>query len=213
MLFGLGTTDLLLFIPAILLGFTLHEYAHARLAVALGDPTPRERGRLTLNPLRHIDLVGLLLILTVGFGWARPVQFDPSRFKRPRRGRAAVAVIGPAANLVLAVVLVLVLRFVVSPGDGASGRALVERGLVLGIYLNLVLLVLNMLPLPPLDGSHLVLVLIPDDKPRLAQLYVRYGAVVLLVLILGGTVFGRNILPIGNVATSLLQLLFRLAGL
>lgn len=213
MLFGLGTTDLLLFIPAILLGFTLHEYAHARLAVALGDPTPRERGRLTLNPLRHIDLVGLLLILTVGFGWARPVQFDPSRFKRPRRGRAAVAVIGPAANLVLAVVLVLVLRFVVSPGDGASGRALVERGLVLGIYLNLVLLVLNMLPLPPLDGSHLVLVLIPEDKPRLAQLYVRYGAVVLLVLILGGTVFGRNILPIGNVATSLLQLLFRLAGL
>lgn len=213
MLFGLSTTDLLLFIPAILLGFTLHEYAHARLAVALGDPTPRERGRLTLNPLRHIDLVGLILILTVGFGWARPVQFDPSRFKHPRRGRAAVAVIGPAANLVLAVALVLVLRVVVSAGGAEAAQGVAGRGLVLGIYLNLILLVLNLLPLPPLDGSHLVLVLIPDSRPRLAQLYTRYGAIVLLVLILGGTVFGRNILPIGNAATSLLELLFRFAGL
>jgi Zn-dependent protease len=213
MLFGLSTTDLLLFIPAILLGFTLHEYAHARLAVALGDPTPRERGRLTLNPLRHIDLVGLILVLTVGFGWARPVQFDPSRFKRPRQGRAAVAVIGPAANLLLAVALVLVLRVVVSAGGAEAVQGPAGRGLVLGIYLNLILLVLNLLPLPPLDGSHLVLVLIPDSRPRLAQIYTRYGAIVLLVLILGGTVFGRNILPIGNAATSLLELLFRLAGL
>jgi Zn-dependent protease len=81
------------------------------------------------------------------------------------------------------------------------------------VYLNLVLLVLNLLPLPPLDGSHLVLVAIPQGRPRLAQIYTRYGAVVLLVLILGGTIFGQNWLPIGNAAGALLQLLFRLAGL
>jgi len=211
MLFGLSFTELLLFLPSILLGFALHEYAHARLAVALGDPTPREQGRLTLNPLRHIDLTGLLLIITVGFGWARPVQFNPANFSHPRRDRVSVALVGPLANLILAVLLVLLLRLFVQGGGQISG--LLGRGLVLGVYLNLVLLVLNLLPLPPLDGSHLVLVAIPEDRPRLAQIYTRYGAILLLVLILGGTILGGNWLPIGNAAGALLQLLFRMAGL
>lgn len=214
MLFGLNLVDLLLFLPSILLGFTLHEYAHARLAVALGDPTPREQGRLTLNPLRHIDLLGLVLILTLGFGWARPVQFNAANFAQPRRDRALVALVGPAANLLLAVALVLVLRLTTGgAGVGAGDGALLGRGLVLGVYLNLVLLVLNLLPLPPLDGSHLVLIAIPESKPRIAALYFRYGSLLLLLLILSGTIFGRDLLPIGNAATALLRLLLRLSGL
>lgn len=213
MLFGLNFVDLLLFLPSILIGFTLHEYAHARLAVALGDPTPREQGRLTLNPLRHIDLLGLALILTVGFGWARPVEFNAANFTYPRRDRALVALVGPAANLFLALALVLVLRLLAGVTAGAGAGDLFGRGLVLGVYLNLVLLILNLLPLPPLDGSHLVLIAIPESHPRIAAIYFRYGSLLLLVLILSGTIFGRDLLPIGNAASALLRLLLRFSGL
>ncbi|HUZ17617.1 MAG TPA: site-2 protease family protein, partial [Spirochaetia bacterium] len=153
--------QIVLLIPAVLVGFTFHEFAHAFTAVKLGDRTPIEQGRYTLNPIAHISIFGFLLILLVGFGWAKPVQFNRSNFKHPRRDEVLVALAGPLTNLLLAIFFVLVLKLAVTlfpsiTTDAANGY-LIERFLVSFVWINLVLFIFNLLPVPPLDGSHLVL--------------------------------------------------------
>lgn len=222
MLQGMNLTDILLLIPAILIGFTVHEFSHAALAVRLGDSTPVEQGRYTLNPLSHIDIIGFLLILVAGFGWAKPVQFDPARFAHPRRGRALVAVAGPLSNLLLALLAAVLIgltgagsRAAVS-GTAAGTGALSALGLRAALYfiwINLMLFVLNLLPIPPLDGSHIVLSWLPERYARFRSVYVRYGALVLIVLILGGSLLGRDLLPISRITAILFRNLMRFLGL
>ena len=185
--------DLLLYLPVLLLSVTLHEYAHARVAVDQGDPTPERQGRLTLNPLHHLDpfgsvLVPLLLYLSRAgflFGWARPVEVNPGRYRDPRRGDILVSAAGVAANFGLALVslaavvgAVHLLRLL--EGEAAAGLGYVAQMARFGVAFNLLLAVFNLLPVPPLDGSHLLYHLLP---PRLGARYRRVGKYGVLLLV------------------------------
>lgn len=166
-------------IVAILIAVTFHEYAHAWMADRLGDPTPRLRGRLSLNPIVHLDLLGSLLLLVAGFGWAKPVQVNPRYFTNWRKGMMIVAVAGPLANITLAFLIGLLFQF-----------ALVDRSVLLGrvaltaIYFNAVLAIFNLIPVPPLDGSRILSGLLPPAQALAYDRLAQYGPLLLLVLIM-----------------------------
>lgn len=206
--------QILLLIPAVLVGFTFHEFAHAYAAVKLGDPTPIAQGRYTLNPIAHISLIGFLLILFVGIGWAKPVQFDPRNFRKPRRDEVLVALAGPVTNLLLAVVFLLFIKalVLVSPGLFApsTGGFPTARFLISFVWINLILFIFNLLPIPPLDGSHLVLGAIPERYATARRRYMQIGVAALVIVLLIGWVTPYNILPIGALANYAFQLLAHL---
>ena len=143
-----------IYLVALLMAIAVHEFSHAFVADKLGDPTPRLQGRVTLNPKAHIDLMGILFLFMFGFGWGRPVQFDPFNLKSPRRDAALISVAGPISNLLIAVILSLVLR--------ATSMSF----LIIFIQLNVMLAVFNLLPIHPLDGFKIVGGLLPEDKAR-----------------------------------------------
>jgi Zn-dependent protease len=205
-------TDQLAFVllAAALVGaIGLHEYAHALAADLQGDRLPRAMGRLTPNPLRHLDPVGTIMIILIGFGWGKPVEFRPEALSSKRFGAAIVALAGPLMNLLLALVAAFlvvqfgesmpltVLRFLSSSFTG---------GFVPGFFeLNVILAVFNLLPLPPLDGSRLLTIFLPPKHQRIIFFLDRYGFFILLALVLfGGLTFLGPI--IGWVANLLLQL-------
>jgi Zn-dependent protease len=168
---------------AIVLSLSLHEFGHAGVATALGDDTPRRAGRLTLNPLSHVDPMGLLLVVLVGFGYARPVPFSPARL-RARWAPAAVAAAGPMMNLLLAAAAVNLLVWAGAPGGPALAP---EAALALRILaqINVLLMLFNLLPLGPLDGHYVLSWLLPPALGRrYDQLNQRYGAQAFLVLVL-----------------------------
>jgi len=184
----------------VLFGITLHEAAHGYVARMLGDPTAHQAGRITLNPMRHIDPVGtivvpLVLLLSTKlmggggllFGWAKPVPVDFGRLRRPKQDMLWVALAGPASNLFMAVVWAIGLRLLdESWSDTISFWA---RMAIAGIQVNLALMALNLMPLPPLDGGRIVFSLLPD---RLAWSYARiepYGLLILIVLMLTGVLW------------------------
>ena len=179
-------------IPALVIAIVFHEVAHGWTALALGDPTAKERKRLTLNPIRHVDLLGTLIrpgMLALSglpvFGWAKPVPVIKQRLRNPRFGMMAVAAAGPATNLVLAVIGALGLGLMVRGGmapDGVSG--FLGASLYSFILINIFLALFNLLPLPPFDGSHIVEGLLP---PRAAQVYDKlrpFGFPLLFLLLL-----------------------------
>jgi Zn-dependent protease len=165
-------------ITLFIVSITLHEFGHAAAATALGDPTARDAGRLTVNPLAHLDLFGTLFILLAGFGWAKPVPFEPGRLAWPRLGTFLVSAAGPAANFVLALGALAALQHL--PGMDAGPRMWFQ---VL-FELNLMLLVFNLLPIPPLDGGNLLETLLPRRWLPAFRHLVPYGIVVLLLLVL-----------------------------
>jgi Zn-dependent protease len=180
---------------AILLGLSVHEYAHARAARAQGDFTAEELGRLTLNPLAHIDpfgtiIVPLLLLISsggrVGFGWAKPVPINPFNFRSPRRGIIIVSLAGPASNIALAIVAAIILRlagFALTGGLGSSLFFILETIILLNLYLAF----FNLIPIPPLDGSGVLSAILPPEYARKYERMGRYGIFILIGLIaLGG---------------------------
>ena len=175
------------FLPVLLLALTLHEFAHAWTAVCFGDPTPRRAGRLTLNPLRHLDPLGTLFMFVAHFGWAKPVPVNPANFTHPRAD-LWVSLAGILANLLQAVLYALVwhgLRHF-SPATVGVGLA---RFMLLGIMLNLSLALFNLLPIFPLDGSHVAKNLLPRPQAyRFGVFSERYGAAILFGLLLIGYV-------------------------
>jgi len=185
--------DWILRAAAVLLVLAIHEYAHAAVAVRLGDPRPKYDGRLTLNPFVHLDPIGTLMLLFFGFGWAKPVMVDPTRFKNPRRGMMWVALAGPAANLLLAFVLARLHPHLVGalPLNWALG---VHNFLRITITLNIWLAVFNLLPLPPLDGSKVLAGLVPRRWAYHLYRLETYGTVILLLLVVSGMV-GRILWP------------------
>lgn len=208
---NINVQQILILIPAVLVGFTVHEFSHAYVAVRLGDGTPIEQGRYTLNPLSHISLIGFILILFVGIGWAKPVQFNPNNFKNPRRGEIFVALAGPLSNLIMAVGFVLILKILllVNPFifHVPPYGPVVYQLILAFIWINLLLCVFNLLPIPPLDGSHLLLGAIPDRYAGFKMGFMKYGAAALLVLILVSYVTPYNFLPIGYLTSKAFHLL------
>jgi len=179
---------MILTIPGLLVALSFHEYAHARAATALGDDTPRLAGRLTLDPLAHLDPLGTVLILLGGFGWAKPVPFNPLRLRgNMRRGSMLVALAGPAMNLALALVLYtgqgLFWRF--APG-GLPGD--VDLMITQAAYLNVVLAVFNLIPIPPLDGSWVLGAVLPRGAARGLEGLQRTGPMLLMLLVVFGAV-------------------------
>ncbi len=194
-------------LPGIILGLTLHEYLHAFTAWKLGDDTAKTQGRLSLNPIRHIDIIGLIFIAVLGFGWAKPVQIDKTRFRRPVRDEILVSLAGPAANLVLAfalAALVWVLIAIIGFSPSPVFRE-VQAVILLGMFVNLGLFLFNLIPLPPLDGSHVYLWKISSWSPALGVKVYRYGALVLLAILLIGRQLRVDILPLGPAMTWLMR--------
>src|SRR5438309_10025763 len=169
------------FVIAIVLGITVHEFMHAYAATRLGDDTARLMGRLSLNPMAHLDPCGTLLIVLAGFGYGKPVPFNESRL-RSAMGVSAVALAGPFANLVLAVVCALPLRF----SDVTLFGGTYERILASIVKWNCVLAVFNLIPIPPLDGSNVVYGLLPPQQRFTWRSYQQYGPILLLLLLFFG---------------------------
>jgi len=175
--------DVLLRLLAVFLCLTVHETCHGLAAYALGDPTAKSMHRLSLNPLRHIDWFGLLMMFAVGFGWAKPVPVDPRYFRKPKQGMAITALAGPASNFLLALAAMLISKLIYlyvpySPAGQAAFDFFVYTVPLLSIGLGL----FNLLPIPPLDGSKVLAVLLPDRAYVQLMRYERYGILVLLAL-------------------------------
>ncbi|MGH2748152.1 MAG: site-2 protease family protein [Actinomycetota bacterium] len=187
---------------AIIEAIALHEYAHALVADIQGDRLPRAMGRLSLNPVRHLDPLGTILIFIVGFGWGKPVEFRPQAFTSQRFGSALVALAGPGMNLLLAFLGALVFGVV-----RTTVPEFVLQFLVLFAAINVVLAVFNLIPIPPLDGSRLLTIFLPPNKQQIIFFLDRYGFLILLALLF----FGRAafLFPVIEWAT---HAIFSLAG-
>ena len=173
--------ELAMWLPGILLALSVHEYAHAWTAVRLGDPTPKLMGRLTLDPLRHIDPVGLLLLVLIHIGWAKPVPVNPAYFRRPRRDMALVAVAGPLSNLLSALPAALILRTGVLTHLPGPLQGL-ETLLFAFVFISLILAFFNLFPVAPLDGWRIVASL-AGPRPWVLTME-RWGGLMLLVVLL-----------------------------
>lgn len=181
--------SILLSAPAILFGLTIHEFAHGWVAYRLGDPTAKQMGRLTLNPIKHLDPIGTIALFLFRFGWAKPVPIDPTYFRHPTRDMAISSLAGPAANFLTAIVSGLLFRLLVLLKVGGFVQ------LLLGYFVlfNIILCFFNLIPIPPLDGSRLVYYFLP---PNLAAGYARlerYGFLVLMGIIFIGQFTGFSI--------------------
>jgi Zn-dependent protease len=168
----------------LIIAFTLHELAHAYVAYKFGDPTAARQGRLTLNPLKHLDPIGTILIFIAGFGWARPVPLNRFFFKNPRLAGVLVSVAGPLSNFLL---VVLAYFFVYGMGAAGLGEVIppfVFDFLDIFIWLNIILFVFNLLPFPPLDGYRIIEDLAPADVRAKMTQYENYGVVIFLILVI-----------------------------
>ncbi|UCC11840.1 MAG: site-2 protease family protein [candidate division WOR-3 bacterium] len=171
----------LLFIPPILLIITIHEYAHGYIALRMGDPTAQLAGRLTFNPIKHIDILGLLAFIFLRFGWAKPVPINPYNFRDVRKGTLYSSLAGPASNFLFAIPCGIILRFI--PVDIVALWPL--RGLIGACMMfSLILCVFNLIPIPPLDGSHILFSILPPQYDNVKYVLERYGIFILLGLIM-----------------------------
>lgn len=168
---------------AVLFCLTVHETCHGLAALALGDPTAKRQHRLSLNPLRHIDWFGLLMMLVAGFGWARPVPVNPNYFKKPRQGMALTALAGPASNLLLALLLLIPARLIYTYAYYSVFNQTALDFLTSTAALSIGLGLFNLIPIPPLDGSKVLAVLLPERAYRWLMRYERFGIFALWLLV------------------------------
>lgn len=200
--------DMVFRIPALLITLTIHEYAHARVAVNLGDPTPRMLGRLTLNPVSHLDPLGLIMLWLFKFGWAKPVPVNPGNFANPRQGMLWVSLAGPLSNLLLAFItavsIVVVTKYQLFTGEWI-------KVLWWTYTYNVVFAIFNMLPIPPLDGGKVVSSLLPGRQAYAFERIEPYGFWILIALVwLGiiGPILGPIQLAVDQFIRMILKLLF-----
>ena len=182
-------------LAAVLLCLTVHESCHGLAAYALGDPTARREHRLSLNPLRHIDWFGLLMMFVAGFGWAKPVPVDMRYFKKPKQGMALTALAGPVSNLMLAVLLLLGARITIAHYVDTAFCSALLNFLARTAYMSVGLGLFNLIPISPLDGSKVLFAFLPDRAYLTLMRYEKYGMVLLFLLVWLGV--GDNILGEG----------------
>lgn len=207
---------LVVLLPPLLLAITLHEVAHGWMALRCGDTTARDQGRLSLNPLRHIDPIGTVLIpgvlAVLGgfiFGWAKPVPVNFRRLRHPKRDMALVALAGPGSNLLMAIGwgLVMLLGYHLLASASWAGEPLLRMGLV-GIDVNLMLGVLNLIPIPPLDGSRVLAGMLPDRFGQMMARIEPYGLIILVVLLTVGGLFSVLMPIVASIRHLILSLFF-----
>jgi Zn-dependent protease len=187
-------------VPAAVIGLTIHEFAHAYTAYKLGDNTAKNEGRLTLNPLKHIDWMGFFLIIIAGFGWAKPVSFNPDNLKNKHRDEILISVAGPISNFLIAVLFFVTARllyFVEYFNTTTLGLQVVNMIVMWGV-INFGLFVFNLIPLPPLDGSHVYLTFLKDINPVLMMNMYKWGTAALFLIIIGENSLNINILHLSD---------------
>lgn len=188
---------ILKYLPGIVIGLTVHEFSHAYVAHRCGDSTSKEQGRITLNPFKHIDLLGFIMLIVAGFGWAKPVQFNEENLRNPKYDVMKIAIAGPLSNAVTAMILSVLFSLFMKNITVYQNQTLrfISEIFLYSIYINWGLFIFNLIPLPPLDGSHLLL----NQFKRFPVLYdnlYKYGSYVFLGLILVTVITKINLLPI-----------------
>jgi len=185
---------------SLIIAVTLHEFSHAFTADRLGDPTPRSQGRLSLNPLVHLDPLGTLSLFLIGFGWGKPVQFDPYNLKSPRRDSALISLAGPISNILLATLIAIIARNFLDPAIASFTLPF--------IYVNVILAIFNLVPIGPLDGQKIVFGLLPRDLAYEYQSVMsRYGTLILIFFLLP---FFGSTPPIQSLIGPVINLVLRL---
>lgn len=170
-------------LPGLIIAMVVHEYAHAQVAVWLGDFTPRMMGRLTLDPRAHVDPIGMIMLFLFHFGWAKPVMINPHNFKQPRRDDILVSIAGPAANLITAFLALLFLQLYYVMTGGQVHDKGIETVFWLITEYNIGFAIFNMIPLPPLDGSHVLKQLLPRNLAYQFAALERYSFLILIVIL------------------------------
>lgn len=188
---------ILKFLPGIILGLTVHEFSHALIAHRCGDNTSREQGRVTLNPLKHIDLFGFIMLIVAGFGWAKPVQFNEQNLRNPKYDVLKIALAGPLSNALTAMILSVIfsLFFRLLPLYHSASVQIIIEIFLYAVYLNWGLFIFNLLPIPPLDGSHLLFHPLKKFSALYEGLY-KYGTLVLFGVLIVSSISKSNFLPI-----------------
>lgn len=199
----------LYFIPAALICIPVHECSHGYAAWLLGDPTARERGRLTLNPVKHFDPVGVLMLVFLGFGWAKPVPVDTRYFRHPRRDMALTSLAGPLSNFILAFVMMIFLSISIRFFPSTDLSEIIINLLLNTALLSIGLGVFNLIPIPPLDGSKILFSFLPERIYYTILRYERYGILIIMALIYLGIITG----PLNTVRSWVLEKLLFLADL
>ena len=217
-----GLIALLLRIPCIIIAISFHECAHAFVADKLGDDTARYAGRLTLNPIKHFDIIGGICMLLLGFGWAKPVPVNMRRLKHPRRDMALIAAAGPAANLIIAIITAFILGgtykifldtgIKIQPADFSLAYMLIQFLSTL-FTLNLALTIFNLIPINPLDGSRILGMFLPNKAYFWLMKYERYIYIGFLILLATGLLSKPLSIAIGWVAEKILSLVYLIFGL
>jgi Zn-dependent protease len=194
-----------------LMAITFHEVSHGFIAYLRGDNTARSLGRLTLNPLKHLDIIGTLMIIVIGIGWAKPVPVNFNNLRNPKRDMIWVSVAGPLTNLILAIISAGLIRIIVPLTeplpDSSSLQLFLEPVLLMlsfSVYINLILALFNLMPLPPLDGGRVLMGLLPDRLAAKLSRIEPYGMIIIIVLVFFTDVFKYTILPMLGVMVHLL---------
>ena len=180
-------TNILLSIIPALICITLHELSHGFVAYKLGDTTAKDAGRLTLNPIKHLDIMGILMMVVFHFGWAKPVPVNMYRFKNPKRGMAITAVAGPLSNVLITIVFLFLYGLLIRP---LGEDNLLMEMIRITAYLSISFAIFNIIPISPLDGSKVLFSVLPSERYDQLMRYERYGMILLLVLVSSG-IFGR----------------------
>lgn len=188
---GFNLMSIIINVPITLIALTGHEFAHGWVSSKLGDPTPERDGRLTLNPLAHLDVVGTILMILTGFGWAKPVMVDPRYYKDRKKGMALTAIAGPLANLIMAFIAMLiyaVLYYAVLKTGITAGMLVtfLSQFMIALAVRNLCFMIFNIIPIPPLDGSKVMGMFLPDRTYYTMLQYERYCMLLIMVLSLSG---------------------------
>jgi Zn-dependent protease len=185
--------ELLINIPAVLIAITVHEFSHAYAAVKMGDRTPQYYGRLSLNPLDHLDPIGTLMLIIFRFGWAKPVPINPYNFRDYKKGTVIVALAGPLSNFALALVSSLVARLVIP-----FGFSYLNIFIDTLIFINIALAIFNLIPIPPLDGSRLLILVVPPRYEYILGWLERYGFFIIIFIIAFTPLISWIVEPIAN---------------